>query len=164
MPDVIGPKYSKVMKSKDLQPKLLYPTKLSFRIERQIKSFPDKKMLRVYHHQTSITRSVKGSCLRKRKNFQNMNDKMAINKYVSRITLIPRYLSASGLITAHIHCILMRKNISALGTCSGLIALARTRMRHDATLQEKMLHHLLLACHLVPLSHHETEVDTSVSW
>ena len=29
-----------VMKSKDLQPRLLYPAKLSFRIKGQIKSFP----------------------------------------------------------------------------------------------------------------------------
>ena len=36
-------KICKVMKSRDLQPTLLYPAKISFRIERQIKSFPDKK-------------------------------------------------------------------------------------------------------------------------
>ena len=30
------------MKSKDLQPRLLYPAKLSFRTEGQIKCFPDK--------------------------------------------------------------------------------------------------------------------------
>ena len=35
----------KVMKSRDLQPRLLYPAKLSFRIEVQIKTFPDKKKL-----------------------------------------------------------------------------------------------------------------------
>ena len=33
----------KVMKSKDLQSRLLYPAKLSFKIEEEIKSFPDKK-------------------------------------------------------------------------------------------------------------------------
>ena len=33
----------KVMKSRDRQPRLLYPEKLSFRIKGQIKSFPDKK-------------------------------------------------------------------------------------------------------------------------
>ena len=33
----------KVIKSRDLQPRLLYPAKLSFRIEGQIKSFLDKK-------------------------------------------------------------------------------------------------------------------------
>ena len=33
----------KVMKSRDLQPRWLYPAKLSFRIEWQIKSFPEGK-------------------------------------------------------------------------------------------------------------------------
>ena len=33
----------KVNKSRDLQPRLLYPEKLSFRTEGQIKSFPDRK-------------------------------------------------------------------------------------------------------------------------
>ena len=33
----------KVMNSRNLQPRLLYPAKLSFRIEGQIKSFTDKK-------------------------------------------------------------------------------------------------------------------------
>ena len=35
-----------VMKSRDLQPRLLYPAKLSLRIEGQIKSFSDKKKLK----------------------------------------------------------------------------------------------------------------------
>ena len=43
----IGKKYS-VMKSRDLQPRLLYPAKISFRIEGQIKSFPDKKKLKEF--------------------------------------------------------------------------------------------------------------------
>ena len=46
----------KVMKSRDLQPRLLYPAKLSFRIKGEIKSFPDKKKTKkVHHHQTIIT-------------------------------------------------------------------------------------------------------------
>ena len=40
------PEIFKVMKSRDLQPILLHPEKLSFRIEGQIKSFPDKKNYR----------------------------------------------------------------------------------------------------------------------
>ena len=36
----------KVMKSKDLQSRLLYPGKLSFRIEGQINTFSDKKKLK----------------------------------------------------------------------------------------------------------------------
>ena len=38
----------KVMKSKDLQPRLLYPAKLSFRKEGQIKCFPDKVKLKEF--------------------------------------------------------------------------------------------------------------------
>ena len=35
----------KVIKGKDLHPRLLYPVKLSFKMERQIKCFPDKVKL-----------------------------------------------------------------------------------------------------------------------
>ena len=38
----------KVMKSKDLQPRLLYLAKLSFRMEGQIKCFPDKVKLKEF--------------------------------------------------------------------------------------------------------------------
>ena len=37
-----------VMKDKDLHPRLLYPAKLSFRMEGQIKSFPDKVKLKEF--------------------------------------------------------------------------------------------------------------------
>ena len=36
----------KLMRSKNLQPRLLYPAKLSLRMEGQIKSFPDNKKLK----------------------------------------------------------------------------------------------------------------------
>ena len=38
----------KMMKIKDLQPRLFYPAKLSFRIKGQIKCFPDKKKLKEF--------------------------------------------------------------------------------------------------------------------
>ena len=38
----------KVMRSKDLQQRLLYPAKLSFRMEEQIKCFPDKVNLKEF--------------------------------------------------------------------------------------------------------------------
>ena len=38
----------KVMKSRDLQPRLLYPAKLSFRIKGQMKNFPGKKKLKEF--------------------------------------------------------------------------------------------------------------------
>ena len=36
------------MKGKDLHPRLLYPPKLSLRMERQIKCFPDKVELKEF--------------------------------------------------------------------------------------------------------------------
>ena len=36
----------KVMKSKDLKPRLLYPARLSYKIKGEIRSFPDKKKLK----------------------------------------------------------------------------------------------------------------------
>ena len=45
----------KVMKSRDLQPRLLYPARIPLKIEGQIKRFPDKKKTNgVHHHQTII--------------------------------------------------------------------------------------------------------------
>ena len=38
----------KVMKGKNLQPRILYPAKLLFRFDREIKSFPDKQKLREF--------------------------------------------------------------------------------------------------------------------
>ena len=37
-----------MMKGKNLQPRLLYPTRLSFRFEGEIKTFTDKQMLREF--------------------------------------------------------------------------------------------------------------------
>ena len=51
----------KVMKSRDLQSRLLCPAKLPFRTQGQIKSSPDKKKTKgVHHHQIIIIRKVKG--------------------------------------------------------------------------------------------------------
>ena len=41
-------KYSKVMKSKDLQPRLLYPARLAFKIEGEIRSFPNNKKVKEF--------------------------------------------------------------------------------------------------------------------
>ena len=38
----------KVMKGKNLQPRLLYPTRISFRFEGEIKRFTDKQKLREF--------------------------------------------------------------------------------------------------------------------
>ena len=49
------------MKSKDLQPRLLYPANLSFRIKGQMKSFSDKKKLKEFITiKPLLTRILKG--------------------------------------------------------------------------------------------------------
>ena len=55
-------------------------------------------------------------------------------------TVIPWCSLASDLVKCCIHHIFMTKYVSALSTCLGLIALARTCTSHAAAPQEKMLH------------------------
>ena len=51
----------KVMKGKDLHPRLLYPAKLSFRTEGQIKCFPDKVKLKEFIIPSPYNMNVKGT-------------------------------------------------------------------------------------------------------
>ena len=53
----------KVMKDNKLQPRLLYPARISFKYVGEIKSFTDKQNQRIQHHQTSSSTNAKGSCL-----------------------------------------------------------------------------------------------------
>ena len=39
----------KVLKGKNLQPRLVYPARISFKIDGEIKSFPDKQKLREFN-------------------------------------------------------------------------------------------------------------------
>ena len=71
-----------VMKGKDLHPRLLYPAKLSFRVEGQIKCFPDKVKLKEF----IITKPLLYEILKrlsKKKKIKNMNSKMTTNTQVS---------------------------------------------------------------------------------
>ena len=43
-----------MIKGKDLQPRFLYPAKLSFRMEGQIKFFPDKAKLKEFIFTTPL--------------------------------------------------------------------------------------------------------------
>ena len=67
----------KVVKSKDLQPRLLYPENLTFRIGGQIKCFQDKAKLKEF----IITKPSVYEMLRDlfKKKIKTMNFKMAIN-------------------------------------------------------------------------------------
>ena len=54
----------RVMKEQKLQPRLLYPARISFRYEGEIKSFTDKQKLReIQHNQNSSSTNAKGSSL-----------------------------------------------------------------------------------------------------
>ena len=55
------------MKSKDLQERLLYPAKLSLRIEGQIKSYSDKKRLKEFIIKPVLYEMLKGLLNKKEK-------------------------------------------------------------------------------------------------
>ena len=50
----------KVLKGKDLQPRLLYLPRISFKIDGEIKLYRQTKVKKIYYHQTSFTTNVKG--------------------------------------------------------------------------------------------------------
>ena len=82
------------MKSRDLQPRLLYPAKLPFRMEGQINSFPDKKKVKEF----IITKPLFNEMLDlfKKKNIKTMNNKMAKNTYLSTIEMVARWEEGVG--------------------------------------------------------------------
>ena len=92
----------KVLKGKNLEPRLLYPAKISFKINGEIKNFSDKQKLREF----SITKSplqemLKGLTqsgnIREGKDPQKQTQtikKMAIGTYISIITLNVNGLNA----------------------------------------------------------------------
>ena len=49
----------KVLKGKNLQPRLLYPARISFKIDGEIKTFSDKQKLREFSTKTSFATNVK---------------------------------------------------------------------------------------------------------
>ena len=53
----------KMMKEKNLQPRLLYPARISFKCEGEIKSYRKAKAERIQHHQTSSSTNAKGPSL-----------------------------------------------------------------------------------------------------
>ena len=71
------------MKSREPQPRLFYPAKLSFRIKKQVKSLPDYKKLKEF----IITKLLSYEMLKGlfNKKIKSMNNKMAINTYLSTI-------------------------------------------------------------------------------
>ena len=56
----------RVLHEKNLQPRILYPARLSFRIEEEINSFQYRQTERICDHQTSFARNIKGDPVKER--------------------------------------------------------------------------------------------------
>ena len=91
------------MKGKNLQPRILYPTRLCLRFDGEIKSFPRQaKVKRIQHHQTSFTTDAKGISLgrkhkRRKRPTENKSQtikKTVIGSYIWIITLNVNRLNA----------------------------------------------------------------------
>ena len=70
----------KVLKGENLQLRLLFPARISFKIDGEMKSFPDKqKFKRIQYHQTSFTTNVKWTYIvtkyKRRKKIYKINTK-----------------------------------------------------------------------------------------
>ena len=74
-----------VMKNKNLQTRLLYPTKLSFKMEGQIMCFPDKVKLKEFIK--PLLYEMLRDLFRKKKKIKTMNIKMATNSQLSTTEL-----------------------------------------------------------------------------
>ena len=64
----------KVMRGKNLPSRILYPARLSFRFDGEIKSFLDKqKFKRIQHHQTSFITNAKDTSLGRKQEREKPN-------------------------------------------------------------------------------------------
>ena len=70
------------MKGKDLHPRLLYPAKLSFRMEGQIKCFPDKVKLKEFIMTKPVLYEMLKGLIYEKED-QTMKSKMITNSQVS---------------------------------------------------------------------------------
>ena len=75
----------KVMKSKDLQPRLLYLAKLSYRIEGQMKCFPDKVKLKEFIFTKPLLHEMLKKLYERKRKTKTMNIKITINSQLSII-------------------------------------------------------------------------------
>ena len=79
-----------VLKEKNLQPRLLYSAKISFKIDAEIKSFTDKQKFREFSTTKPADNNTKGTYIaskHKRKTYKNKAiKKMPIGTYISIIT------------------------------------------------------------------------------
>ena len=92
----------KVMKGKNLQPRLLYPARISFRFDGETKSFKDKQKLREFittepHLQQMLSNFSRQETQEKKKTYKNKHKaikKMVIGTYIYIISLNVNGLNA----------------------------------------------------------------------
>ena len=92
----------KVLKGKNLQPRLLYPARISFKTDGEIKSFSDKQKLREFSttkpaSQQMLKGLIQSINTKEEKDIQNQSQtikKMEIGTYISIITLNVNGLNA----------------------------------------------------------------------
>ena len=88
------------MKSKDLQPRVLYPASLSFKMQGEIRIFTDKSRLKEYTFtKPALQDMLKGYAIRRGRKIVREREKqwykgLKINKYLSIITLNVNGLNA----------------------------------------------------------------------
>ena len=83
------------MKGKNLQPRILYPARITFRFDGEVKSFPDKQKLREFSTtkpalQQMLKKLLWWETQEKKKTHKNKHKrikKMVIGTYISIITL-----------------------------------------------------------------------------
>ena len=88
------------LKSKGLQPRLLYPERLSIKMESEIRNFPDKRRLKVYTStKPALQEMLKGLLLeveeKRKKTAEVQRGIMTMSKYLSIRTLNINGLNAS---------------------------------------------------------------------
>ena len=89
------------MKRKKVQPRILYPARLSFRFDREIKSFPDKQNLREFSAiKPDFTTNAKGTSLgnkHKRRKRSTENKPKTLKKMVIGTNIFITTLNVNGL-------------------------------------------------------------------
>ena len=94
----------KVLKGKNLQPRLLHPARISFKIDGEIKSFSDKQKLRKLSTTKAALQQMLKGLIQSRNTREGKSStkstqtikKMAIGTYISIITLNANRLNASS--------------------------------------------------------------------
>ena len=92
----------KVLRGKHLQPRLLYPARISFKVDGEIKSFPDKQKLREFSTTKPALQQMLNGLIQSRNTTEEKrptkstsnNYKMAVGTCVSVITLNVNGLNA----------------------------------------------------------------------